>query len=71
MLKNFSWLYPLSKPLGLEVVRDAMLNDPCHAERSLPVAFNRVLTEGIFPMDRAGCDADVWVFIKAWGTHVC
>jgi len=35
------------------------------------VAFDRALTEGIFPMDPAGCDADIGVFVKAWGVHLC
>lgn len=65
MPKNFSWLYPLSKPLEMEVARDAMLND------SYLWLFDLVLIEGIFPMDQVGCDAGVWVFIKAWGMHLC
>lgn len=29
MLKNSSWLHLLSKPLGVEVARDALLNASC------------------------------------------
>lgn len=65
MLKNFSWLYALSKPLGTGSGKR------CHAEQSPPVAFDRVLMERIFPVDQAGCDAGIWVFIKALDMQLC
>lgn len=33
MLKNFSWLRLLTKPLGLEVAGDALLHDCCLQDR--------------------------------------
>lgn len=43
----------------------------CHAEWSLPVAFDKVLREAIFPVGLTRCGADVWVLIKAWGIRFC
>lgn len=33
LLKNFSWLRLLMKPLGLEVAGDALLHDSCLQDR--------------------------------------
>lgn len=43
----------------------------CRAEWSLPVAFDEVLREAIFPVGLTRCGADVWVLIKAWGIRFC